>query len=192
MLPLLLTLASAAAAGAVSSAVGFGMLVGSLGMSVWGGPRRRMHGIYVFTLVQGAALILAGWRPNLTLVTAAFFLFAVSLPLADSCGQVLWQSKTPVAMQGRIFAFRRFSMQVVAPLGILLAGPLADRVFEPAFAPGGALVASVGRVIGAGTGRGVAMLFVLMGVAILALDAAAVSSPRLRRLEEELPDEIAE
>jgi hypothetical protein len=95
-------------------------------------------------------------------------------------------------MQGRIFAFRRFSMQVVAPLGILLAGPLADRVFEPAFAPGGALVASVGRVIGAGTGRGVAMLFVLMGVAILALDAAAVSSPRLRRLEEELPDEIAE
>jgi hypothetical protein len=191
LLPLILTFASPAAAGVVSSAVGLGMLLGSLGMSAWGGPRRRVHGIYLFSLVQGVTLILAGWRADLSFIACAFFFLAASLPLSDSCGQILWQSKTPVHMQGRIFAFRQFSVQVVAPFGILLAGPLADRVFEPALAPGGALAASVGRWIGTGAGRGVGLLIILMGVAMLALAMAAMSSARLRRLEDELPDVIA-
>jgi DHA3 family macrolide efflux protein-like MFS transporter len=190
MLPLILTFASPAAAGVVTSAVGLGMFLGSLAMSASGGPRRRMHGIYLFSVMQGAALILAGWRPNLTLMAVAFFLFAFSLPLADSCEQVLWQTKTPARMQGRIFAFRRFSFQVVAPFGILAAGPLADRVFEPRLASGGALAASVGHWIGTGAGRGVALLIMTMGAALLALVVAAVASARLRRLEDELPDPV--
>jgi len=190
MLPLILTFASPAAAGVVSSAVGLGMLLGSLGMSTWGGPRRRVHGIYLFSLLQGASLILAGWRADLSVITGAFFCLAASLPLSDSCGQILWQSKTPAHMQGRIFAFRQFSVQAVAPFGILLAGPLADRVFEPALAPGGALAASVGSWIGTGIGRGIGLLIILMGVVILALVVAAMSSERLRRLEDELPDVI--
>jgi MFS family permease len=190
MLPLVLTFASPSAAGVVSSAVGLGMLVGSLGMSAWGGPRRRMQGIYLFSTIQGLTLILAGWRPNLALVAAAFFCFAASLPLSESCGQILWQSKTPAPMQGRIFAFRSFSVQAVAPFGILLAGPLADRVFEPALAPGGALASSAGRLLGTGAGRGVGLLIVLMGIAILMLVLVAASSARLRRLEDELPDVI--
>jgi hypothetical protein len=182
MLPLILTLTSVAAAGAVSSAVGLGMLLGSLAMSVWGGPRRRMHGILVFTLLQGAALILAGLRADLTLVTVAFFLFAVSMPVVNGCNQVLWQRKTPAALQGRVFAFRRLAAQLVTPLGMLAAGPLADRVFEP--------LAS-GAIAGwtpMGEGRGVGLLILTLGIATLAMVLAAAASPRLRRLEDELAD----
>lgn len=190
LLPLVLTFASPAAAGVVSSAVGLGMLLGSVGMSAWGGPRRRMQGLYFFSLIQGVSLIVAGWRADLTLIAVAFFFFAASVPFSESCIQILWQSKTPAPMQGRIFAFRRFAVQAVAPFGILVAGPLADRVFEPALATGGALASSAGRLLGTGAGRGVGMLMVMMGFAILALIAAAASSTRLRRLEEELPDMI--
>lgn len=188
MLPLILTLASVAAAGAVSSAVGLGMLCGSLAMSAWGGPPRRVHGILLFSLLQGLALMLAGWRADLTLVTAAFFLFAVSMPVVNGCNQVLWQSKTPPELQGRVFAFRRLSAQLVAPVGMLLAGPLADRVCEPLLAPGGALEESLGQWLGTGQGRGIGMLLVLLGLATLAMVLAAAFSTRLQHIEDEVPD----
>ena len=40
-IPLIVSFASETAAGAVLSAAGFGMLVGSLAVSAWGGPKRR-------------------------------------------------------------------------------------------------------------------------------------------------------
>jgi len=40
-------------------------------------------------------------------------------------------------------------------LGFLLAGPLADKVFEPMMAPGGFLAGSVGAFLGVGPGRGI-------------------------------------
>lgn len=188
MLPLLLTFASVTAAGAVSSAVGLGMLLGSVAMSAWGGPRRRIHGILGFSLVQGLALAAAGLRPDLALVTAAFFVFALSMPVVEGSDQTVWQSKTPAALQGRVFAFRRLCGQSVAPLGMLVAGPLADRVFEPLLARGGPLAASAGRVLGTGPGRGMGLMLTLLGLALLALILGAASSPSLRRLEDELPD----
>jgi MFS transporter, DHA3 family, macrolide efflux protein len=191
MLPLILTLGSVTAAGAVSSAMGFGMLLGSLAMSAWGGPQSQVRGLLAFSLVQGLALVLAGLRADLTQVTIAFFLFAMSLPLANGCNQVLWQSKIPPALQGRIFALRRLSVQMVAPVGMLLAGPLADRVFEPLLAPGGALAASAGRLLGTGAGRGIGLFLVLLGIAITLLVLGAAASPRLRRIEVELPDAVA-
>lgn len=44
----------------------------------------------------------------------------------------IWQSKVPPDVQGRVFAVRRLIAQVTSPLGVLIAGPLADFVFEPA------------------------------------------------------------
>jgi DHA3 family macrolide efflux protein-like MFS transporter len=188
MLPLILSFASVAAAGIVASAVGLGMLLGSLVMSAWGGPRRRMNGILGFSLVQAATLLMAGLRPDLVLVTVAFFLYACSMPVVEGCDQVLWQNKTPSAMRGRVFASRRLAAQLVAPIGMLAAGPLADRVFEPWLAPRGALAHSAGRWIGTGAGRGVGLLIMIVGAATLALVLAAAAAPRLRRLEDELPD----
>lgn len=188
MLPLLLTFASVTAAGVVSSAVGMGMLLGSLAMSAWGGPRRRIHGILGFALVQGVALAVAGLRPDLALVTVAFFVFALSMPVVDGCDQTVWQSKTPAPLQGRVFAFRRLCAQSVAPLGMLVAGPLADRVFEPLLARRGLLAASAGRIFGTGPGRGMGLMLTILGIALVALVLAASSSQSLRRLEDDLPD----
>ena len=77
---------------------------------------------------------------------------------------------------------------VAAPLTFLLAGPIADRIFEPWLAPGGALAGSVGRVIGTGPGRGIGLLFVVLGVVVCTLGLAVLASPRLRELDDELPD----
>jgi hypothetical protein len=78
------------------------------------------------------------------------------------------------------------------PLAYLCAGPLADRVFEPLLAPGGRLAGSVGRLIGVGKGRGIALLLVVLGFFVLLTVLVALRNPRLRRLEEELPDALPE
>ena len=68
----------------------------------------------------------------------------------------------------------------------------ADRIFEPALLPGGALADSLAAdVLGVGPGRGIALLFVLTGLFSLLLTLVGLLYPRLRRVEEELPDIVA-
>jgi hypothetical protein len=74
------------------------------------------------------------------------------------------------------------------PVAYLLAGPLADYVFETLMAERGPLAASVGLVLGTGPGRGIGFLFVLLGLLTLLSVVAGYLYPHLRQLEEELRD----
>jgi len=52
--------------------------------------------------------------------------------LINSSNQAIWQAKVAPDLQGRVFATRRLIAWFVTPFATLLAGPLADYVFEPA------------------------------------------------------------
>lgn len=186
--PLILSFASPTSLGTVLSIGGIGMLAGTLVMGAWGGPRRRVRGIFAGLLVQGLILLVGGWQPNVPLVGAAAFVILFTVPLVNGCSQAIWQAKVPPGLQGRVFAVRRMVAMSSMPAAYFLAGPLADRVFEPMLAPGGALAGSVGAVIGVGKGRGIGFLFVLLGLLVVAVLALAAGYPRLRRVEDELPD----
>ena len=188
--PMVLSFAPADVLGRVLSVAGLGMLAGSILMSVWGGPRRRIPAILVLLALQGTALIAGGLRPSALLVAAAGFVFLFALPLITGASQAVWQSKVEPDLQGRVFALRRMIAWSTLPLAYLLAGPLADRVFEPLLAADGPLAGSAGRLIGTGEGRGIALLLILLGGLVLLTVAVASRSERLRRLEEELPDAL--
>jgi MFS family permease len=190
-IPLIVSLTSEAAAGGVLSAAGFGMLAGSLAVSAWGGPkRRRIAWIMGGIAVSGGAVFVIGLRPWLWLIAGAYVLLALLGPVINTSSQVVWQLKVAPGMQGRVFALRRMLAQMASPLAIILAGPLADRVFEPMLAADGALAGSVGRLIGTGPGRGIAFLFLLTGVGTALLAAVGWLSPRVRHVETEIPDQI--
>ena len=78
------------------------------------------------------------------------------------------------------------------PLAFLIAGPLADNVFEPLLAVDGPLANSVGQIIGVGPGRGMAFMLVVFGIAIIAIAIAAYQYRPLRNIEKELPDMLPE
>jgi hypothetical protein len=87
---------------------------------------------------------------------------------------------------GRVFAFRMVLAMTAQAAGVLTAGSLAALVFEPAMAAGGAWTPWLGTWIGTGEGRGAALLMSLAGMALLALTLVAISSRRVRRLEDGL------
>ena len=190
--PMVLAFASPSQLGEAMSIAGLGMLAGGLLMSVWRGPRRRIDGLLVFMALCGIGIAAAAMRPSLALFAAAGFLFFFAFAVSGACGQALWQVKVAPALQGRVFAIRRLFGWSTFPIAFLCAGPLADRVFKPLLMPGGALAGSVGKWIGAGPGRGVALLLILTGVFLLLVAVGSYALPRVRQVEEELPDLVAD
>ncbi|MBE9042227.1 MFS transporter, partial [Oscillatoriales cyanobacterium LEGE 11467] len=117
------------------------------------------------------------------------YLFA--RPIVASCNQAIWQSKVPFDLQGRVFSLQRALERSLLVLAHLSAGPLVDGLLEPMMADNGLLAGSIGRIIGTGTGRGISLLFLVLGISTIVVAILAYRTPRLRRIEQELPDAIA-
>lgn len=188
--PLILSFADAAALGTVMSISSVGLLLGAIAVSVWGGARRRVAAILTISAIQGVLLILGGLWANIYFIAAVAFVFLFLNPVVSAADRVLWQIKIPLDVQGRIFATRRIFAGISLPIAYLIAGPLADKVAEPMLAPGGALADSVGRIIGVGPGRGIGLIIIAMGVLMILVVFLAWLHPRLRRVEEEIPDVV--
>jgi penicillin amidase len=190
--PLLLVFSTPTVAGSVLSIAGVGTLVGGVALGVWGGPKRRIYGVLGFELLLGLFVLIVGLQPSVPLITAAAFLAFSCVPLIFGCSQAIWQSKVAPDVQGRVFATRRMMAEATWPLAQLVAGPLTDRVFEPLLAADGALAGTVGRVIGVGPGRGIGLTFVVAGMLAMLVTAVAYLYPRLRLVEDELPDVVTD
>ena len=172
----------------VQAATGFGAVLGGVAIGVWGGPRRRIAGVMGSIVLSGLCVAALGVRPSVALIAGAVFVWALSSPLLAASSSAIWMSKTPQELLGRVFAVRRMVTMSMMPLGVLVAGPLAERVFEPLLAPGGALAGSVGAGIGVGKGRGIALMFILLGVLTSLTALAAWLVPSIRNVERDVPD----
>jgi len=188
LVPMCLEMADPQTFGYMASIIGAGMLLGTLVMSAWGGPKRRILGVIVFELAAGLLIILMGVRPSIWLVTAAGFGMLFCMPIVNGSSQAFWQSKVEPDLQGRVFAVRRMIAMAASPLAYILVGPLADGLFEPLLAAGGPLVSTVGQIVGAGPGRGYGLMFIVIGSLNVAVSAVAYLYPRIRLVEDELPD----
>ena len=70
-------------------------------------------------------------------------------------------------------------------IAFLLAGTLADHVFEPLLADASG---ALGSIIGSGPGRGIGLMYVLAGLFTMVIVAVAWNLPSIRNLETEVPD----
>jgi hypothetical protein len=176
----------------VQAALGLGGLGGGLCVSLWGGPKRRIHGILAaagisfllgdFILAVGREVIAWG----VGAFVAAFF-----IPFIYAANRAIWQAKVPPLLQGRVFSVQVMLQRAMMPVGYVAAGPLADHVFEPAMASGGALAPVFSPLVGTGPGSGMALMFV--GTAILgtAMCVIGYAFRAIRQVEDDLPDHDA-
>jgi DHA3 family macrolide efflux protein-like MFS transporter len=191
--PLILSFSSVVSLGWLMMAGGSGMLAGSLVMGAWGGPRRRVNGVLGFVILGGVAMFMHGLAPSPWLIAVMAPAFLFTIPFVGGSFTAILQGRVPPDVQGRVFATVRMLGSIATPVAYLLAGPLADGVFEPAMAPGGALSGVLGPLIGVGDGRGIAVMFMLSGLVLAASAGAAWSNPAIRSVEHpEAPDATPE
>ncbi len=189
--PLILDTWKADVLGYLSTILGVGMLAGTLVMSAWGGGKRKVNTLLGAGFVGSVFLAGIGLRASIPLLAVCGFGFMFVMPIMNACSQAIWQSKVAPDVQGRVFAVRRaiaWSSQIVSPL---LAAPLADYVFKPAMAQGGALAGILGPIVGVGASRGVGVLISTLAVLNMVVVVVAFLSPRIRHLETDLPDHAA-
>lgn len=190
--PLILSFSSPATLGVLMAAGGSGLFVGSLVMAAWGGPKRRVDGVYLGLLLGGLFLVLHSLYPSPWLIAVAAPCFLFTLPLMNTMCTTLLQTKVDPSVLGRVLGAVRMLVTSATPIAFLLIGPLSDGVFEPLMAEDGPLAGSVGAVIGTGDGRGIALIFLVVGVLMLAVAAVAYTRPRLRNIDVEIPDAVAD
>jgi DHA3 family macrolide efflux protein-like MFS transporter len=190
--PMILGFTSADVLGIVISIAGGGMLAGSLVMSAWGGPKRRIDGVLRFELLSGLCFLLMGLRPSAWPVALGAFGAHLTIAIIYGSNQAIWQSKVPHSVQGRVFATRQMIAKSATPLAYLTAGPLADKLFEPLLAFDGPLTGSIGQITGTGPGRGIGLLFIVMGILKVAVTLGGYLDPRIKLVEDELPDVLAD
>jgi MFS family permease len=185
--PLVLSMASPVVLGATLSAGGIGMVAGSVLLTAWGGPKRRIQGVLAFTLGSSAFLVLTGVRPLPALIGVATFGMYFCQPIFCGLINVLLQSKVERSLQGRVFGMVMMVALSTQPVAFFLSGPLIERVFDPLLAGGGPFAAELGALLGEGPGRGTGLAFVAMGLLGVAIVLVALRSRRLRNIDA-LPD----
>jgi MFS family permease len=182
--PMVLSFGSAAALGLVVASMGVGAILGSASLAAWGGPRRRVVGLAGFALPLGLFLCVGALRPNSLLIMVAALGFTVCFTIVDGTSRNILQTEVEPGVQGRVFATYNMVGGAALAVSYLLAGPIADRWFEPMLLDGGRLADSVGAIIGTGPGRGMALLMLLVGLVMLLTAAIAFAQPSLRGLRD--------
>jgi len=176
----------------VQSAAGIGGVLGGLLMGIWGGPRRRILGILAGNAMNFAALGLTIALGRNPVWWAGGFVVGQCLGgMVNGLSQSIWQVKVPPEYQGRVFASRRLLASIISPIGLLISGPLADKLFEPAMAAGGWMARVVGRFTGTGPGTGMALIMFIACALGMLTSLTGFAVPGIRHLETLIPDNDA-
>jgi len=176
--------------GVVESALAVGAVLGGLIVSLWGGFKRQMKNIFLGEALTGLLLLVVfGLGRGLPVWIVASVTGCIFPVFTNGASQAIWQAKVAPDVQGRVFTARRMIAWVTGPITPLIAGALADYVTEPGMQAGGWLAGAFGWLVGTTPGSGMALQFVLAGLAyMLIVLIVYLFFPVVRNLEDNLPD----
>jgi len=184
---------SAATLNVVLGAGVIGMIATTVGITIWGTPRRSVRWLLIYSLVLGAALMLGAARPDLLVTVLAAVLFLGSTPFIMGITSTLLHTKTEPALMGRMMGLQVLVIGVTYGAGNVvgaLCAALPRPLIGGSYLRTGFLAALVGT--GQADGRGYAVLTMLLGLLTIVIVLLASRRPSLRFLETNLPDVTSE
>jgi DHA3 family macrolide efflux protein-like MFS transporter len=145
----------------LESAWGVGVVLGGLLLSVWGGFRRQILTTLVGLLGMGLSTLVVGLAPASSFFLALGGMFAVGLmmPIVNGPIIALVQGVVAPEVQGRVFTLLSSAAQAASPLGLIIAGPVADTL-------------------------GVRVWFILGGIVTMLMSLVGFFTPAMMRIEE--------
>ncbi len=181
---------SEATYGTLMGVFSLGAIAGGIVIGLWGGTKPRIHTIMPGIITAAFFLIIVGLAQTPLLLAIALFLTCFPTAMINAVAMSLLQAKVAPDIQGRVFAATGQISRLLIPLAYLLVGPLADNVFEPAV--GAAGWDRVAPLVGDSAGAGMGLLIVIAGSVLLVTTSLVYALPRIRHMEAELPDYVAQ
>jgi len=114
--------------GWTQSAWGIGLIAGGLLLSVWGGFKHRILTSLLGLVLAGLSFLAVGITPTgaFNAALAGLLMAGVSNPLINGPFFAILQAAVAPKIQGRVFTAVNSLAGLTAPLGMVIAGPLAD------------------------------------------------------------------
>ena len=112
----------------IQSSWAIGILLGGLLLSTWGGFRSKILTAILAMFGSGAGMLLVGIAPQsaLMVATAGMLVAGLMNVLTNGPAFALLQTIVQADMQGRVMALVISLANAFTPLGLMLAGPLAE------------------------------------------------------------------
>jgi DHA3 family macrolide efflux protein-like MFS transporter len=114
----------------LSSFFGIGIIIGGLILSAWGGFKRRILTTVMGLLAMGAGCLVMGLLPPSAFVfaVATMFFLGIVNPIVNGPLMAAIQAAVAPEMQGRVFSLIGTVAAAMSPLGLIIAGPIADKL----------------------------------------------------------------
>lgn len=146
--------------------------------------RNHFHRILSLSLFfAGLFMAFFGLREQKAMIIVFGFMMFSMLPLCNMSIDYLARTNMPDDVQGRVWGLIGILSQLGYVFAYAVIGQLADRLFVPLLLPGGVLSGTIGRIIGAGAGRGFGLLMILSGL-LLSVSALMIwRSEPIRKME---------
>ena len=127
----------------VTTAFGIGTIAGGILLGIWGGTRSRILTVLPALIGLGVGVIAVGIAPAYVPALAAMLGIGLIVPFVNGPIQAILQATIAADYQGRVFTLVGSLAGVMAPLGLLLAAPVAEMTGVRAWYVTGGLVCVV-------------------------------------------------
>jgi MFS transporter, DHA3 family, macrolide efflux protein len=153
LLPLLVTghfNGDALQLGFLEAMFGLGLVVGGILLGIWGGFKRKIVTTLLGLIGMGMAALVIGFTPPTMFYVAVLGAFAIGYMNSFVNGPIFAIMQTTVApeMQGRVFTLIGSLSGLMSPIGLMIAGPVADKFGVQAWFVVGGFVTMLMGVIG--------------------------------------------
>ena len=118
----------AAQLGLMQSALGVGIVLGSLLLSAWGGFKRRIYTTLLGQMGMGVGFLVLGFTPGRLpwVAAASLFFTGLAIPLASGPLYAIMQGTVAPEVQGRVFSLVSSLMGISSPVALVAGGLISD------------------------------------------------------------------
>jgi DHA3 family multidrug efflux protein-like MFS transporter len=150
-------------------------VVGGFVIARKGLGKNPLRTLFIANIVIWSNAVFFAFQPSVILLSIGITIWLGLFPVIQATEQTIIQKVVTQNFQGRVFGFSRSIEQSVAPLTAFIIGPIAQLIFIP-FMTTGAGVQLIGNWFGTGTGRGIALVFIIAGIIGLVVTLIAMRS----------------
>ncbi|MEV7648295.1 MFS transporter [Arthrobacter sp. NPDC089319] len=158
-----------------------GFIVGGWLISKFGLGRNPLRTMLIAVIVMGVLGAVFTLREWAWLYIAGIWLYLVLVPFVEAAEQTIIQQVVPLQRQGRVFGFAMAFESAAAPITAFLIAPIAQIWIIP-YARSDEGAAQLAPLLGEGTSRGIALVFLAAGIIMIVAALLAFLTPVYRRV----------